>query len=363
MGVLRYRYKSYVENGMKAKTNIVFTFCILSFFYNQIAFAEKTPFIKELELLDKFGGLDVPSEQILANPVDIAISDEGLIYILDSEDNDIKIFKQDGTFIKRVGRRGNGPGEFVRPWAIYIIKDEIYIADAGNKRVQILSIDGKYLRGYKAPIEYGAGLAFDSRSNLYLNTQGIRRPKLISVYDTGGNLVQQFGNLEGKSIKGHNITLIKNKIKKGKIPDSFKNDLLLTVDKNENLFAVHRALKKYKKYSLKGELLDEIEIKTEEYQKIYENFRKKNKSEKSKGIFWYLYYIYDLAMDERGNLFILLNEPSRMIIYVYSNDGVFKRKLLGVEDSIFRIEVTSNNHMYALSQETHLIYKFKLDFE
>lgn len=209
---------------MKVKTNIVFTFCILSFFYNQIAFAEKTPFIKELELLDKFGGLDVPSEQILANPVDIAISDEGLIYILDSEDNDIKIFKQDGTFIKHVGRRGNGPGEFVRPWAIYIIK-------------------------------------------------------------------------------------------------------------------------------------------AEEYQKIYENFRKKNESDKSKGIFWYLYYIYDLAMDERGNLFILLNDPSRMIIYVYSNDGVFKRKLFGVEDSIFRIEVTSNNHMYALSQETHLIYKFKLDFE
>jgi len=37
-----------------------------------------------LKVFDKFGGLDVPKEQSFDNPVDIATSKEGLIYILDS---------------------------------------------------------------------------------------------------------------------------------------------------------------------------------------------------------------------------------------------------------------------------------------
>jgi DNA-binding beta-propeller fold protein YncE len=306
--------------------------------------------------------MDVPEEQIFSNPVDIAISPEGQIYILDSKDNNIKIFQTDGSFIKTVGRGGSGPGEFQRPWIFQIIGDKIYVADSGNRRVQIITKNGEYERSYKAPISYGNGMALDTKGNLYLNTQGLRSPKLISAYDSKGNLIIEIGNLEGKTIEYYDFTLIKNQIKEGKVPDSFKNDVLLAVDNGGNLFAVHRALNKFKKYSLNGNLVAEIEIKAEEYKNIYKDFLKKNQSEKNPSIYWALYYVNDLALDNEGSLYILLNEQSKMTIYVYSINGLFTRKLLGVEDNIFRIAI-HDNYLYALSQETHFIYKFALKYE
>lgn len=319
--------------------------------------------IHHLKILGKFGGMDVPEDQIFDNPVDIAVSKKGGIYILDSKDNNIKIFREDGSFIECFSREGSGPGEFRRPWILDIIEEEIYIADTGNGRIQILTKDGQYLRSFKVPIDFGQGMEFDSKGNIYLNTKGFRSPKIISVYNSEGHFIREIGDLEGKSFEFFDFTLIKKQIRNGEIPDSFKNDLLLIVDNNGYLFAVHRALNKFKKFSPKGELFAEIEIKTEEYKNIYKAFLKKNESEENPSIYWALYYVNDLAVDEKGNLYILLNEPSRMIIYVYSNDGRFKVKLIGVEDSIFRIAISYDKYLYALSQETHFIYKFKLDFE
>jgi len=354
------RIVRYMGEIMKKKINILFAFWILSSFFYLPAFVEEKPFAKELNLLNKFGGLDVPSEQILANPCDIAISSEGFIYVLDSEDNNLKMFKRDGTFSKCIGRKGQGPGEFVRPWAISIIEDKFWVVDAGNGRVQVFSKDGIYLRSYKVPVKYGAGLAFDEKGSIYLNTKGFRSSKLISAHDNQGNLLKEFGNLESDLIEYNDFTLIKKQIKEGKIPDSFKNDILLITDRIGNLFAVHRALNKFKKFSPKGKLLFEEEIEADEYKNIYNSFIQKNASEESPSMFWALCYVNDLAIDKNGNLYILLNEPSRMIIYVYSSEGIFLGKLLGVEDSIFRIAISNDNSLYGLSQETHFIYKFKL---
>ena len=319
---------------------------------------------KQLKLLGKFGGMDVHEQQFLNNPVDIAVSKEGEIYILDSRDNDIKVFKKEGTFIKCMGREGSGPGEFKRPWMLGLIEDKIYVADTGNRRIQVLSKNGEYLRSFRVPIDYGQGMTIDSKGNLCLNTQGLKSPKLISVYNNEGNFLKEIGNLEGESIQFYDISRIKNQIRKGEIPDNFKNDILLDFDKTGNLFAVHLALNKFKKLSPEGESICTIEIKAEEYQKIYNAFRKRNDEIADLPFAYYpLAYINDLAVDKQGSLYILLNEPSRMIIYLFSNSGEFKGRLLGVDDAIVRMAISDDNIIYAISSETHFIYKFALNIE
>lgn len=320
------------------------------------------PIIHQLKVMRKFGGIDVPEEQFLNIPVDITISEEGQIYILDSGDNNIKIYQKDGSFMKCIGRGGSGPGEFKSPWILRLVEDNLYVADTENGRIQILTKEGKYQRMFKAPIISGFGMAFDSSGNLYLNTQGLRSTKIISVYNDQGHLIREVGGLEGKPFGVYNIKLIKNQIRKGQIPDSFKNDLLLIIDNKGNLFAVHQALNKIKKFSPQGEVLMVVEIRAKEYKNIYKVFRKKNEANKRPG-FYPLHYVNDLALDKRENLYILMNEPSRMIIYVYSNEGEFRAKLLGVKDSISRIAISHDDLLYALGKETHFIYKFKLDFE
>ena len=322
----------------------------------------KKSVVHHLKILDKFGGMDIPEEQFLNIPVDITVSKEGQVYILDSRDNNIKIFQKDGSFMKCIGREGGGPGEFERPWILELIEDKIYVADTENGRIQVLTKDGKYQRSFKVPITFGYGMAFDSKGNLYLNTQGFRSPKVIAIYDNQGYLIREIGNLEGKSFDFYNITLIRNQIRKGQIPDSFKNDLLLIIDNKGNIFAVHQALNKFKKFSRNGEILSMVKIEAKEYKNIYKAFVQKNEADKRPG-FYPLHYINDLALDDKENLYILLNEPSRMIIFVYSNEGEFKGKLLGAEDNISRIAISHDDILYALGKETHFIYKFSLDFE
>jgi len=317
----------------------------------------------QLKLVGKFGGLDVPEEQFFNIPVDITISKEGLIYILDSRDKNIKIFHKDGNFIKCIGREGSGPGDFKRPWIIKLIEDSLYVVDTGNRRIQILNKDGEYQRSFRVPVDFGQGMALDLKGNVYLNTRGLRSNRLISIFDNQGNLTRETGDLEGKFFEFFDFTLIKQQIRKGQIPDSSKNDLLLIIDSKSSIFAVHQALSKLKKFSPAGELLAKVEIKAEEYENIYRTFVAKNRElDGMPYAFYPLSYVNDLALDEQGNLYILLNEPSRMIIYVYSNEGEFKAKLLGVGDHITRMAVSDDNILYALSSETHFIYKFKLNF-
>lgn len=339
---------------------IILFFLFMGVFLNQRVLPKEKSSPDQIKLVVQFGGMDVPEEQIFNNPNDLAVSQEGSLYILDSKDHNIKVFNRKGKFIHCIGRRGKGPGEFDRPWTLTILKGNLYITDTRNRRVQILSKKGKYLRSYKAPVEYGQGMAFDSEGNLYISTKGFRSSQLISVYNKEGKLITHMGNLEGNSVNVYNMKKIKNQIQKEKIPDIFKNDLLLVVYKKSHLFAVHRSLPKFKKFSLTGKLLAEYPIKAEEYKSIYQTFLEKNKKEKNPAAFWMLQYVNDLAVDEEGNLYFLLNEPSQMTIYVYDDKGHFKKKLTGVQDDIYRIALSEKGYLYALSQKTQSIYKFKL---
>jgi len=179
---------------------------------------KKNQNIYYLKVLDKFGGLDVPEEQMFSLPIDLALSKEGLIYVLDSKDNNIKVFQENGSFIKCLGREGSGPGEFSRPWILDIIENKIYVADTNSRRIEVFNEDGKYERSFKVPIRFGSGMTFDSKGCLYLNTRGFRNPKLISVYDKEGLLIREFGNLEAEPVKIYNFPLIKKKLERAKFP-------------------------------------------------------------------------------------------------------------------------------------------------
>ena len=86
---------------------------------------------------------------ILQGPVDVALTSNGQICVLDSKASKVLIFDEEGTLIREVGSRGSKEGHLRKPNSLTVTPDNvILVADTGNNRVQAFSIDGKYLFGF-----------------------------------------------------------------------------------------------------------------------------------------------------------------------------------------------------------------------
>ena len=80
----------------------------------------------------------------------------GNTYISDGYINS-RIAKVDknGNWIKSWGERGNKPGEFNTPHSIAAdARGNIYVADRGNRRIQVFDGDGAFLREIKIDVPY-----------------------------------------------------------------------------------------------------------------------------------------------------------------------------------------------------------------
>jgi hypothetical protein len=91
---------------------------------------------------------DKDENYILNFPSAIAVNEKGNIYITSRENNKISVFDSNGKFVKTIGRFGAGPGEFQflgMGDQISFFKDIMLINDQRNRRVQVLTEEGKYI--------------------------------------------------------------------------------------------------------------------------------------------------------------------------------------------------------------------------
>jgi sugar lactone lactonase YvrE len=79
---------------------------------------------------------------------DVAFGPEGDIFISDGYINSrIAKVDKDGNWIKSWGNRGTNSGEFNTPHNIAAdAKGNVYVADRGNRRIQVFDSEGKFLR-------------------------------------------------------------------------------------------------------------------------------------------------------------------------------------------------------------------------
>jgi hypothetical protein len=81
----------------------------------------------------------------LKEPQGLIVIDDKIL-VSDTKNNRLVLFDQSGNVNKIIGKTGNGQGEFIAPRGIALDKSgNIYIVDAGNKRIQILSNSFKFI--------------------------------------------------------------------------------------------------------------------------------------------------------------------------------------------------------------------------
>jgi NHL repeat len=89
-----------------------------------------------------------PVDGMFRQVTDVAWDAEGNTYISDGYINS-RVAKVDknGDWVKSWGEPGNGLGQFNTPHSIAVdAKGNVYVADRGNRRIQVFDGDGKFLR-------------------------------------------------------------------------------------------------------------------------------------------------------------------------------------------------------------------------
>lgn len=200
-------------------------------------------------------------------PRGIAVDNDGDIYVTNFEDYPIKKFTKDGKFIKGIGKRGKGKGEFIWPWGIAVDKrnGDVYATDVyaprakefekSNLCVQKFNNDGKFLKRWGGElvkvnswfppkltflgdntIEFAEGIAVDSKGYVYvLEKFGPR----VSKFNSNGSLVKRWG-------------------KKGTAPGEFNAPEAICVDKDGNVYVADTGNNRVQKFDPNGRFLMEI---------------------------------------------------------------------------------------------------------
>ena len=76
--------------------------------------------------------------------IDIALDSKDNIYVLEYGNSRIQKFNKKGEYLLTIGRKGQGPGEFGTPYKILIDKDDnIYASD--DRKIKIFNNEGKHL--------------------------------------------------------------------------------------------------------------------------------------------------------------------------------------------------------------------------
>lgn len=105
------------------------------------------------------------AEYLFSRVNDIDVDDEGRIYIIDDSDSNIRVFDNNGGFLRTIGRKGQGPGEFERPVYVQIIaNNELYVVDYSGRAVYF-SPEGDYISQETLPRPIFP-VKRDSRGNL-----------------------------------------------------------------------------------------------------------------------------------------------------------------------------------------------------
>jgi DNA-binding beta-propeller fold protein YncE len=79
-------------------------------------------------------------------PTDVAWDSAGNIFVADGIGNQrVAKFDKHGVFVKSWGQKGTEPGQFAAARAIAVdAQGNVYVADSGNKRIQVFDNDGNF---------------------------------------------------------------------------------------------------------------------------------------------------------------------------------------------------------------------------
>jgi len=93
------------------------------------------------------GEAEGPEALVFGSISSLEVDDDGRLYVLDRQANELRIFEADGRHGRTVGRSGEGPGEYAAAnGLLWLDPDTLVVVDQRGGRYSILTREGEYVR-------------------------------------------------------------------------------------------------------------------------------------------------------------------------------------------------------------------------
>jgi len=120
------------------------------------------------------------------------VDSEGNILVLDLANFRIQKFDKDGKYLQSIGRQGQGPGEFERPWSMCVdTQQNIYVRDARD--IDIFDKNGKHIKSTVQYDLFGPFFGITNDGNIIAYNQSIRPGEIqeeIVLVDEDGKKIK-----------------------------------------------------------------------------------------------------------------------------------------------------------------------------
>jgi len=141
----------------------------------------------------RIGTLDDVGPELFGRVTALEMDAAGRIYVLEGQAQEIRVFDRDGAFIRTIGRKGGGPGEFNQPIGMAWSKaGDLWVIDPQNNRISIIDTAGAFVGSHPAIggwiyMPWPGG--FDTAGAFYTYVPDlVNRPGMFLVrYDTALN--------------------------------------------------------------------------------------------------------------------------------------------------------------------------------
>ncbi len=102
------------------------------------------------------GVVSGPAEYMFGGVGDVLETHDGSVLVLDSRAPAIRKYDAKGTYVRTIGARGQGPGEYLRPIELAELRDgRVLLIDDGNVRVNVYGSDGESIATWSLRSEGG----------------------------------------------------------------------------------------------------------------------------------------------------------------------------------------------------------------
>jgi hypothetical protein len=133
----------------------------------------------------RFGGANAPEHYAFSAIPRLIVDKGGVIYARVAPDASVLVFSESGAFVRRIGRRGEGPGEFQLADGHGFVGDTLWVRNWPTPRISLFTRDGSHIATTRTP--YDLGRAFASPAGLSGFLPGGRvyvNPPLVIGVDT-----------------------------------------------------------------------------------------------------------------------------------------------------------------------------------